>query len=64
MMSLGATVLKFGVTKILETPSTSSSISSVNKIGEAAPTTQMTPEELAHQQKVIVFINPGKGYIL
>jgi len=57
MMSLGATVLKFGVTKMLETSDISGSISNVNKIGEAAPTSQMTPEELAHQKKVQAFIS-------
>jgi hypothetical protein len=52
MLSLGATVLKVGVTKMLETSSTSSTSSTVNKIGEAASTSQLTPEEQLHHQQV------------
>ena len=37
---------------MLETSSTSSTSSTVNKIGEAASTSQLTPEEQLHQQQV------------
>jgi len=57
MMSLGATVLKVGVTKMLETSSPSSSTSGVNKLGVAASTAQLTPEELLQQQQVQAFVS-------
>ena len=53
-MSLGATVLKVGVTKILE-PSTPSGVSGVNKVGVAATTTKLTEAEKLHQQQVGLF---------
>ena len=53
-MSLGATVLKVGVTKILE-PSTPSGVSGVNKVGVAATTTTLTEAEKLHQQQVGLF---------
>ena len=62
MMSLGATVLKVGVTKMLETSSSSSTPSGVNKIGEAASTSQLTPEEQLHQQQVRVVWTGGRDY--
>ena len=55
-MSLGATVLKVGVTKILE-PSTPSGVSGVNKVGVAAITTKLTEAEKLHQQQVGLFKN-------
>ena len=55
-MSLGATVLKVGVTKILE-PSTPSGVSGVNKVGVAATTTKLTEAEKLHQQQVGLFKN-------
>ena len=48
MLSLGATVVKVGVTKLLEG---SNPTVGVNKVGVAA-TSQLTPEELIHQQQV------------
>ena len=52
MMSLGATVLKVGVTKMLETSSTSATPSGVNKVGVAASTSHLTTAEKLHQQQV------------
>ena len=48
MLSLGATVVKVGMTKLLES---SNPGVGVDKIGVAA-TSQLTPEELIHQQQV------------
>ena len=48
MLSLGATVVKVGVTKLLEGSNPSVG---VDKVGVAAAS-QLTPEELIHQQQV------------
>ena len=53
MMSLGATVLKVGMSKILEPTSTTSG---VNKVGVAASTTKLTNAEKLHQQQVLVIV--------
>ena len=50
MLSLGATVLKVGISKLLDTSPSPGTVTSVNKIGEAAPSTQQLQQQQQQQQ--------------
>ena len=50
MLSLGATVLKVGISKLLDTSPSPVTVTSVNKIGEAAPSTQQLQQQQQQQQ--------------